>query len=150
MAQDLRRDGHAVRGTTRDAARAAALRDAGIEPWVGDPDRIGTLTGSLESVTVVCWLLGGAAGDRDVLAALHGPRLRAFCQRVVDTTVRGVLYEAAGSVPGDILAGGAEIVRAARSTWEIPVGVLDADPADDREWRRAADREIRRLLEAGI
>jgi hypothetical protein len=97
----------------------------------------------------VCWLLGGAVGDRKVLAALHGPRLRAFCARVVDTTVRGILYEAAGEVPDDILAGGAEIVREARRTWEIPVGILDADPADDREWRRAASREVRRLLEAG-
>jgi len=97
----------------------------------------------------VCWLLGGAVGDREVLAALHGPRLRAFCERVVDTTVRGFLYEAAGSVPDDVLAGGVEIVRGARRTWEIPVGILDVDPADDREWCRAANREVRRLLEAG-
>jgi hypothetical protein len=98
---------------------------------------------------VVCWLLGGAVGDRDALAALHGPRLRAFCERVVDTTVRGIVYEAAGSVPGDILAGGVEIVRQARRTWEIPVGILDADPAEDREWRWAAGREVRDLLQAG-
>jgi hypothetical protein len=148
LAQDLRTDGHAVRGTTRDAARTPALRDAGIEPWIGDPDRVGTLARALDSVTVVCWLLGGAAGDREALAALHGPRLRAFCGRIVDTTVRGFLYEAAGSVPADVLDGGAEIVREARRTWEIPVGFLDVDPDDDREWLRAAGRGVRDLLDA--
>jgi uncharacterized protein YbjT (DUF2867 family) len=148
LARALRADGHALRGTTRDPAAAAALEADGIEPWVGDPDRVGTLTGALDGVTVVCWLLGSAAGEPEALAALHGPRLRAFCERVVDTTVRGLVYEAAGTVPAELLAGGAEIAREAARTWEIPLRLLDADPADRGEWLGAADRAVRELLGA--
>jgi uncharacterized protein YbjT (DUF2867 family) len=137
-----------VRGTTRDPAAGARLEADGIEPWVGDPDRVGTLTGALDGVTVVCWLLGSAAGEPEALAALHGPRLRAFCERVVDTTVRGLVYEAAGTVPAELLAGGAEIAREAARTWEIPLRILDADPADRGEWLGAADRAVRELLGA--
>jgi hypothetical protein len=137
-----------VRGTTRDPAASAGLEAAGIEPWVGDPDRIGTLTGALDGVTVACWLLGSATGKPETLAALHGPRLRSFCERVVDTTVRGLVYEAAGAVPPALLAAGAEIAREAARTWEIPLGILAADPADPREWLRAAERGVRELLEA--
>jgi len=136
-----------MRGTTRDLAAAAGLEAEGIEPWVGDPDRVGTLTGALDSVTVVCWLLGSATGEPEALAALHGPRLRAFCERVVDTTVRGLVYEAAGAVPAVLLAGGAEIAREAARTWEIPLRVLDVDPADRRQWIEVADGAVRELLD---
>ena len=137
-----------MRGTTRDPRACAALEADGIEPWVGDPDRLGTLTPALESVTVACWLLGGAEGGPDSLAALHGPRLRAFCEKVVDTTVRGLVYEASGTVPEPLLAGGVEIAREAARTWEIPLRILDADPADRRQWLRAADGTVRELLDA--
>jgi uncharacterized protein YbjT (DUF2867 family) len=148
LARALRADGHAVRGTTRDPAAAAGLEADGIEPWVGDPDRVGTLTGALDGVTVVCWLLGSATGEPEALAALHGPRLRAFCERVVDTTVRGLVYEAAGAVPGVLLGGGADIAREAARTWEIPLRILDADPADRGQWLSAAERGVRELLDA--
>jgi uncharacterized protein YbjT (DUF2867 family) len=147
LARSLRADGHAVRGTTRDPGACAALEADGIEPWVGDPDRLGTLTPALESVTVACWLLGGVAGPPDALAALHGPRLRAFCETVVDTTVRGLVYEAAGTVPDALLAGGAEIAREAARTWEIPLRIVDVDPADRRQWMGAADGAVRELLD---
>lgn len=137
-----------MRGTTRAPAASAGLEADGIEPWVGDPDRIGTLTGALDGVTVACWLLGSANGKPEILAALHGPRLRSFCERVVDTTVRGLVYEAAGTVPAGLLAGGAEIAREASRTWEIPLGILAADPADRREWLGAAERGVRELLDA--
>ncbi len=148
MARALRADGHAVRGTTRDPAEAAGLEADGIEPWVGDPDRVGTLTGALDGVTVVCWLLGSATGEPGDLAALHGPRLRAFCERVVDTTVRGLMYEAAGALPAALLAGGAAIAREAARTWEIPLRILNADPADRGAWLGAAERGVRELLDA--
>jgi hypothetical protein len=124
-----------------------ALEADGIEPWVGDPDRLGTLTPALESVTVACWLLGSAEGPTGALAALHGPRLRAFCETVVDTTVRGLVYEAAGTVADALLAGGVEIAREAARTWEIPLRILDVDPADRRQWIEAADGAVRELLD---
>jgi uncharacterized protein YbjT (DUF2867 family) len=148
LARALRADGHAVRGTTRSPSGGPVLETEGIEPWVGDPDRIGTLTGALDGVTIVCWLLGSATAGPDALAALHGPRLRAFCERIVDTTVRGVVYEAAGTVPAELLAGGAEIAREAARTWEIPLRILDVDPADRREWLGSAGRGVRELLDA--
>src|SRR5215207_8609121 len=43
LARELADAGHAVRGTTRDPARAGAIAAAGAEPCVGDPDRIATL-----------------------------------------------------------------------------------------------------------
>ena len=54
LARDLVAAGHAVRGTTRSEDRTAAIAEAGAEPYVGDPDRIGTLMGALSGVTIVC------------------------------------------------------------------------------------------------
>jgi uncharacterized protein YbjT (DUF2867 family) len=146
LAADLQAAGHRVRGTTRDPARAQALADAGIEPHVGDPDRIGTLLRALEHVTVVVWLMGSAHGDRESLSALHGTRLAMMLERSVDTTVRGFVYEARGSVPDDLLAAGAATVREANGTWEVPVALLRADPADHDAWRRDARTAVEALL----
>jgi uncharacterized protein YbjT (DUF2867 family) len=147
LGRALRRQGHAVRGTTRDRRRGPELEADGIEPWVGDPDRLGTLVLGLDGVTVACWLLGTASAAADALAALHGPRLRAFCERAVDTTVRGLVYERAGTVPAPLLAQGAEIARRAADTWEIPLRMVDADPANHREWLAAAQRGVGELLD---
>jgi uncharacterized protein YbjT (DUF2867 family) len=148
LASALRADGHAVRGTTRDPRRATELQADGIEPWVGDPDRLASLALALDGVTVACWLLGTARGGRDHLADLHGPRLRAFCERVVDTTVRGLVYEAAGSVPAALLAKGADSAREAARTWKIPLRILDADPARHRQWLGAAKAAVEGVLDA--
>ena len=113
LARDLVAAGHVVRGTTRDPARADAIAAAGAEPYVGDPDRIGTLMGALAGVTVVCWLLG-AVPDPD----LHGGRLRMLFEKLVDTPVRGVVYERA-------LPEGEAIARDAAERWRIPVAVIE-------------------------
>src|ERR687897_2702608 len=60
LARELRAAGHAVRGTTRDPARFAAIEAAGAEPYLGDPDRIATLMEALAGVSIVCWLMGTA------------------------------------------------------------------------------------------
>lgn len=101
-----------MRGTTRDPARCAEIEAAGAEPVVGDPDVVATLARSLEHVGVACVLLGSAIGSPDQLAALHGSRLDMLLTRVVDTTVRGLVYEAAGSVDPEILDGGVALMRA--------------------------------------
>ena len=98
LAVQLRARGHAVRGTTRDPARVDAIEAAGVEAYVGDPDRIATLAPALEHVGVACLLLGSAIGDPEQLEALHGTRLEMLLTRMLDTTVRGVVYECAGSV----------------------------------------------------
>jgi uncharacterized protein YbjT (DUF2867 family) len=124
LARALVAAGHAVRGTTRSQDRTAAIAEAGAEPYVGDPDRIGSLMGALTGVTIVCWLLGGVR-DPD----LHGGRLRMLFEKLVDTPVRGVVYERA-------LPAGEAIARDAAERWRIPVEVVD--PGGDA--RSAVDR----------
>lgn len=126
-------DGHAVRVVTRTEQRRAEIEAAGAECWIGTPDAIGTLRYALDNVTVLLWLLGTAEGG-DV-AALHGSRLTMMLERVTDSTVRGVVYEAAGTVTSEALTAGAHEVREANRKNEIPFRLLDADPrADQAVW----------------
>jgi len=146
LARDLRAAGHAVRGTTRDPARASAIEAAGAEPYVGDPDRIATLMEALAGVTILCWLMGTATGDADRVAALHDGRLRMLWEKLVDTPVRGVVHEAAGPLAPGVLERGRAVALAAHRTWRIPLELLDADPADHRRWRHDAGDAVARLL----
>jgi uncharacterized protein YbjT (DUF2867 family) len=124
LARSLVADGHAVRGTTRDRERFDAIAAAGAEPVLADPDRVGTLVSALDAVAIVVWLLGRATGTPEELTALHGDRLRALFEKVVDTMVRGVVVDPAGQ-------GDAAIARQAAQTWTIPLAVLEpgGDPA---------------------
>ncbi|MEI7626440.1 MAG: NAD(P)H-binding protein [Actinomycetota bacterium] len=146
LAASLIADGHAVRATTRDPARLESIAAVGAEGVIGDPDRIVTLMGALDRVTVVCWLLGSATGDPEGLAALHSTRLRFFLERLIDTTVRGVVYEAVGTLDPALLAGGsAEVVRA-HETWAIPVEIIDDYGADPDGWLELQRGAISRLI----
>lgn len=142
LATALRADGHAVRGTTRSADGLAAIEAAGVEGVVADPDRLGTIMGQLAGVTVVCWLMGTATGAPE----LHGPRLETLLERLVDTPVRGIVYEAAGTVDPGLLAGGAQSVWAAAERWRMPAEVVEAEPADHAEWLAAMRVAVERLL----
>ena len=133
LASALVADGHAVRGTTRGGG-AQAIRAAGAEPYVGDPDRIGTLMDALSGVTIVCWLMGTLP-----VPELHEGRLRMLWEKLVDTPVRGVVYE--GALPQ-----GEQVARTASQTWQIPLEVLDADPLDHDAWLASARGAIDRLL----
>jgi NAD(P)H-binding len=146
LAEALVAEGHAVRGTTRDPARCEAIAAAGAEPVVADPDRLGTLMPHLAGVSVLCWLMASATGEEGSVAALHGPRLEAIAEKLVDTHVRGVVYEAMGTVDPRLLAGGAAIVRRAADTWLMPVEVADADPADVAGWTEAMRTAVGRIL----
>lgn len=87
---------------------------------------------------MVYLLLGCARGERQQLEALHGTRLEALLHRLIDTTVRGVVYEVSGSVPAEILAVGAERVRNVCERSHLPYAQLDAPPECRREWLAAA------------
>jgi threonine dehydrogenase-like Zn-dependent dehydrogenase len=146
LARDLRAAGHAVRGTTRDPARAAAIAAAGAEPYVGDPDRIATLMEALAGVTILCWLMGTATGDPERVAALHDGRLRMLWEKLVDTPVRGVVCEVGGPLPAEVLERGRAVALRAHETWRVPLELLDADPADHERWCGAARDAVTRLL----
>jgi hypothetical protein len=144
LARELVGEGHAMRAVTRGEAGRAAIEAAGCECWIGDPDRIGTLRYALDNVTVLLWLLGTASGPN--VTELHGSRLRMMLEKVIDTTVRGVLYEAAGTVDAATLAQGTREVARAQALNEIPGTVLEADPGDQGAWVVAAREAIEHLL----
>lgn len=146
LTRELRARGHAVRGTTRTEARGPAIEAAGAERFIGDPDRIGTLVGALAHVGVACVLLGSATGSAAQLAALHSTRLDMLLERMLDTTVRGVVYEAAGSVDPAVLAAGVDRVRFACERSLIPYVLLAHDPSDHAGWTAAAVDAVQRGL----
>ena len=133
-----------MRGTTRSEARTDAIAATGAEPYVGDPDRVATLMEAIAGVTVVVWLLGSAEGER--ADELHAGRLRMLCEKLVDTHVRGLVYEGAGTLPADVLAGGAEVVRRAAATWSIPVEIVRTHPGDCAGWTADAVGAVAKLL----
>ena len=146
LAGALAADGHAVRGTTRDSHTAERIAGAGADPYVGDPDRIGTLMDALAGVTILVWLLGCAAGEPERVAALHDGRLRMLFEKLVDTPVRGVVYEAEGTVPAGALARGRALAAHAEATWHLPVALLEAPPAPHDAWLGAARAAVAGLL----
>jgi uncharacterized protein YbjT (DUF2867 family) len=142
--------GWAVRGTSRYDEKLAAVYEAGIDPALADPNRPGTLLELVGDVAVLVYLLGSADGTAAELAAIHGPRLERLMEKLVDTPVRGVLYEAVGSVDPELLAAGAEIVRSAGATWRIPHEIVAAAPSDPERWAtETADAAMRLLSPAG-
>lgn len=134
LGEKFRRDGWQVRGTTRDPARAERIEAAGIEPAVGDPDRPGTILELVADVTLVFWLLGSATGGPETVAAIHGPRLERLLEKLVDSPVRGFVYEAAGGVQRQHLEMGAELVRSAAETWRIPIEIVQTAPDPVMPW----------------
>ena len=78
----------------------------------------------LEDVAVVCWL-----------APIDDPGLRSLLERLVDTPVRGFVYESPGAVP--------EAIREAQRR-RIPIELVDRD-AGRGGWLAA----VARLLSPG-
>jgi D-aminopeptidase len=64
-------------------------------------------------------LLGNAVGSDEELEAIHGPRLERLMEHLVETPVRGVVYE--GTREGEA------VVQAAAKTWRIPVALVAAE-----------------------
>lgn len=140
-------DGHAVRITTRTESGRAAIEGAGAECWVGTPDRLATLRGALDSVTIVCWMLGSAVGSPQELRALYSERLEFFLTQAIDTTVRGFVYEARGTTtPAEVLLAGERIVRALTERNAIPAAFLTDDPNDVAAWLSGARAAVESLL----
>jgi uncharacterized protein YbjT (DUF2867 family) len=145
LGERLLDEGWAVRGTARRAEATTAIEAAGIEPALADPDRLATLLDLVADVAVVHWLLGSAHGEAEAVAEIHGSRLERLLEKLVDTPVRGFVYEAAGNVAPATLAGGADAVRSASERWRIPVEVISVDPGDPSAWAEAMLAATKRL-----
>lgn len=140
LGERLLADGWAVRGTSRREEGLAAIEAAGIEPALADTDRPGTILELVNDVAVLVLLLGSASGSEEELAAIHGPRLERLMEHLVETPVRGVLYEGTED--------GAKVVRAAERTWRIPVRTISPSLSQPSH-RGAGDRpaeEVKALL----
>ncbi len=149
LARSLLAEGNAVRITTRAEPSRRAIEAAGAECWIGTPDRLATLRGSLDRVAVLCWLLGNARGGEQELDALFGTRLEYLLMQAIDTTVRGFVYERRGCAPAPLLAGGERIVTTMTARNRIPVAFLDADPAAREVWLAEACAAVSGLLAPG-
>lgn len=120
----LAASGWAVRGTSRRAEGRAAIEAAGFEASAADPDRLGTVVELLADVAVVVWAFGSARGTDDEIDALHGRRLESLLVKLVDSPVRGFVYEAAGSAGEVRFSGGRQLVEDAAARWRIPIRVI--------------------------
>jgi hypothetical protein len=141
--------GWAVRGTSRSTKGLPRIEAAGIEASVADPDRPGTVLDLVADVAVVHWLMGSAVGEAGLVAAIHGPRLERLLEKLVESPVRGFVYEAAGAVASHHLERGAEAVRQASETWRMPTEVVAADPSDHPPWLEAMVAASSRVLAPG-
>jgi uncharacterized protein YbjT (DUF2867 family) len=146
LGEELLAEGWAVRGTSRDAEGLAAIEAAGIEPARADPEQPGTILELVDDVAVLVWLLGSAKGAAPDLAAIHGPRLESLLERLVETPVRGFIYEGAGTVDAATLAGGAELVRNAERTWRIPVTVTETPRSSGPRWAEELETAVVEIL----
>lgn len=146
LARSLTTAGHAVRATTRSEQRREVISEAGAECWIGTPERLATLRGALENVTIVCWLLGRATGTEEQIQQLHTSRLEFFLGQIVDSTVRGFIYELPPKSQADELGTrGSEIVRRLTQLNSIPHRLIEADRGG-HEWLAEARAAIASLL----
>jgi nucleoside-diphosphate-sugar epimerase len=149
LASALIGEGHALRGTSRSAERLGAIEASGVEAFLGDPDRVATIAPAFEHVSVACVLLGTATGPADRVEALHGTRLEMLLARMLDTTVRGVVYEAAGTVAPGLLQHGARLVADACADSHTAYALISVDPGDPATWLAAAREAVSGVLDSG-
>jgi hypothetical protein len=94
----------------------------------------------------VCLLLGSARGPPEEVEALHGPRLEMLLGRLIDTTVRGVVYEARGSVPQDLLAAGCHLLKRVCEPSHVPFTLIETPPEEREAWLAAALGGVEQLV----
>jgi hypothetical protein len=106
---------------SRLSAAEAALAEAGYAVRSVAPQLAGDVVDALENVTVVAWLMGAAEDP-----AVNDSMLETVLLKVVDTGVRGVVFERPGETENPH-------VEHARRTWHLSVAELDlgADPGDE-------------------
>jgi hypothetical protein len=96
----------------------------------------------------VVWPLGSATGTLDEIEAVHTTRLETLLTKLVDSGVRGLVYEASGSVPDELLEAGVAQCRASADWFRMPVEVVEHDPSDHDGWTEAMRAAVGRVLTA--
>jgi nucleoside-diphosphate-sugar epimerase len=144
LAEDLHTRGWQVRGGSRSTERRELIAAAGIEPAEVDPARLDTVLAHVGDVAVIAWLMGSAVGEGAVDA--HRDRLGRLLERLVDTPIRGFLYEGGGSAGQALIGEGRRTVEAAAARFRIPVAITARDPADPPAWLSEASRAMRGFL----
>jgi hypothetical protein len=134
LAAALLERGYAVRVVTDPRSAVNRVPPGGAERFDADPDRPGSLKAALEQVTIACWLFGSAAGTDERVEALHGARLERFLDHTIDSAVRGLVYEAAGSVDARTLSRGRRLVSGFAERNAIPLAIIDSQPGDSVAW----------------
>ena len=140
-----------AQGRAHPGARAAAeqrkSKPHDPELFPADPRRLATLRGALERVTLACWLFGSASGSQEEVQAWHGDRLEAFVRQLLDSSARGFVYEAAGSVAPEVRAQGARLAAETAARHAMVLGLLEQDPADEAAWLEQARERTLALVE---
>lgn len=114
----------------RIAAAEAALTEAGYAVRSVAPDLAGDIVDELENVTIVAYLMGDATDP-----AVNDEMLETVLLKVVDTGVRGFVYEPAGAEPN-------LHVKHAKATWHLSVTELDPEVEFAEAITTAADKSI--------
>lgn len=115
-------------GAGRAPVASAALANAGyaVRTVEANPMLPGDVFAELENVAVVAWLFGTGDSPHSVV---NGEQLETVLLKVVDTGVRGFVFERAAT--GEINPH----VEHARATWHIPISEIDvADAAGGDDW----------------
>jgi hypothetical protein len=150
LARVLVEEGHAVRVVTDDDSHRAHIEAVGGECFLGTPGRLVTMRGALEHVTVACWLLADLdERDPDLVRALHGSRLEQFISSAIDSTLRGFVYDASGSVPAEVLKEGERIVSETAARNLIPIAILRAGTGHNEAWLTQAHAAVSWILDGG-
>lgn len=134
LGRSLRADGWEVRGTSRNPVGFELIESTGLEAALADPDQVGTILDQVGDVAVVVWLMASATGSPDELEAVNVLRLESLLEKLVDTPVRGFVFEGSGSAGESLLAAGAALVERAARTWLIPTRIVESDRSDASAW----------------
>ncbi len=118
-----------VESGARSAAAEAALTEAGYAVRSVAPKLAGDVVDVLEGVAVVAYLMGDAEDQY-----VHDEMLQTVLLKVVDTGVRGVVYERAGAAAN-------VHVEHAVATWHLSVAEL-ADGEFGQELVAAVNRSL--------
>ncbi len=86
-------------------------------------------------------MLGAVPGEPG--AELNGPRLESLLAKVVDTPVRGFVFEA----PAD--GTGRDAVEDAIERWRLPAEIVSCDRSDPAAWAESVAAAVERSVGLG-